>query len=149
MSTEAIDVIQREIAKREAEIDALNLALEALAGKPAAKSSRQLLLPAPKGKKAKKRAAAPREADGRSGVFEVNGQDVKLGRISYAIMERVAHADDCCPKEDLATLCSGGAKHVATYVAQLNNRIRAAGAEIVHFKGEGYRLQNIGGRADA
>jgi hypothetical protein len=145
--TEAIEVIRREIAKREAEIAALNMALEALSGKAPAKASQQLLLPAPKGKKATKRSAAPREGGGGAGVFEVNGRDVKLGPTSYAIMEKVSQADDCCPKEDLIPLCSGGANQVSAYVAQLNKRIRPAGAEIVHFKGEGYRLQNIGGRS--
>lgn len=145
--TEAIDVLKREIAKREAEIGVLTAALDALLGRVPAKAPKQLMLPAPKGKPTKKKRAAHRSEDkAAAGVFEVNGRDVKLGPASYAIMEKVAQADDCCPREDLAPLCSGGANQVSTYVAQLNKRIRPAGAEIVHFKGEGYRLQNIGGR---
>lgn len=145
MTSDAIDILKREIAKRQAEIGVLNMALEALSGKAPEQPSQQLMLPAPNKRAGKKKPAAAKGETSGLGVFEVNGREVKFGPTSFAIMEKVAQADDCCPKDRLIPLCGGKADNVCTYIKNINGKLKSAGAEIVHFKGEGYRLQNIGG----
>lgn len=124
---EAIEVIQREIAKRRSEIDALEIALKALSG-----DVKQLALPAP---------ATP--AEGGTGNFTVNGIDLQLGKRELAVIEAIAAVEDCMAVEELQPLCGGKRNYVSQTVWSLNKKLKAAGAEIEFFKGEGYRLQNI------
>lgn len=127
--SEAVQVIRREIAKREAEIEALQLALKALTGSATRSKPKQPSTPVPK--------ADP------EGNFTVNGTDLHLGRRELAVIEAIAAAEDCIPAEQLTPLCKDKRLYVQQTVSTLNKKLKAAGAHIVHFKGHGYRLQNI------
>lgn len=128
--SDAVQVIEREIAKRQAEIEALQLALKALTGKaPSPQKPKQLALPAPKAV--------------TEGNFTVNGVDLHLGRRELVVIEAIAAAEDCIQIEQLMPLCKDKRLYVQQTVSTLNKKLKAAGAHIVHFKGEGYRLQNI------
>lgn len=136
--SEAVQVIEREIAKRQAEIAALQMALDALTGRaPAAPRSKQLALPPPQ------KPARRRSPEGEGGTFTVNGVDLKLTAREFAVANAINDAEDCLPAEQLEPLCGGKRNLVQQCVCALNKKLRPAGAHIEHFKGEGYRLQNI------
>lgn len=128
--SEAVDVIKREIARRQTEIAALTAALNALLGSVPQETRRK----APR---------APKEGDASINVFTVNGHDIRLGRKAFAVLETVNGAEDCCSLETLLPIFDGNRVYVQQAVSVLNKKLRGAGAEIVWFKGEGYRLQNI------
>lgn len=129
--SEAVQVIEREIAKRKSEIEALQLALKALTGKsqPAPKP-KHLALP------------APVKLAGDSN-FTVNGVDLVLTDHELPIANALAEAEDCCSVDFLEQLCGGKRQNLHNRIYTLNQKLKPTGAHIVHFKGEGYRLQNI------
>lgn len=135
---EAVQFIQHEIAKRQAEIGALQLALNALTGPkaepPGAKFKRWM-----NSVDAKKSTSEANE----SGTFTVNGVDFELGPKTFPLAKAIGEAEDCVPTAQLATMFGGNQQYVRVAVSVLNKRLKAAGAQIVHFRGEGYRLQNI------
>lgn len=138
--SEAVDVIKREIAKRESEIAALRMALGALEGTPPL-----LQLPAPGTRKRRSKRDQPEEPEskGETGVYEVNGVDITLPPKQYEVLDRIASADDCLPVEELLPMFNGSRQYIQTNVWHINRALRAARAEIVRIKGAGYRLQNI------
>lgn len=142
--SEAVEVIRHEIARREAEISALQIALDALTGKtperPAAKTKRLLALPAPSKPKKPRKA---RQETGEGGTFTVNGVEFELGGRLFAVANALDEAEDCVPAARLDALCGGKRAGVTQAIFYLNKQFRSAGAQIVHFRGEGYRLQNI------
>lgn len=140
--SEAAEVIKLEIARREAEISTLQLALDVLTGNAPQKTApepKQLALPAPKGHSPRGR---PLKDDG-GGIFTVNGVDIELGARAFALATMINDAEDCAPVEQLDAIFGGVRNLTHQCVCVLNKKLKAAGAEIVHFKGEGYRLQNI------
>lgn len=64
---------------------------------------------------------------------------------AFRLLDAVATAEDCVSMEELAVLFNGNRDYVMTNIWALNKKLRAAGAEIVRFEGQGYRLQNIEG----
>lgn len=130
--SEAIDTIQREIAKRRAEIEGLELALKVLTSN--APKEKQRALPPP---------MAPASSGMAEGNFTVNGVDLRLGKRELAVIEAIAAVEDCIPAEQLEPFCNGKRNYVSQTIWSLNKKLKATGAEIVFFKGEGYRLQNI------
>lgn len=129
----SIEFLKEEIARRQREIETLTAALGILQGHPHAEPSQKLLPPPP----------AAREAKGSMGVYTVNGHDLRLGAKAFAVLEAINEAEDCCPLETLLPIFDGNKLYVQQTVSVLNKKLREAGAEIVHFKGEGYRLQMI------
>ena len=78
-------------------------------------------------------------------VYTINGHDISLGAKMFAVLDAINEAEDCQPIEKLQPIFDGNKLYVQQAVSALNKKLRPAGAEIVHFKGEGYRLQNLGG----
>jgi hypothetical protein len=133
----ATDVLRQEIARRREEIAVLEKALGVLEA-----DSSPLQLPAPSREPGSSGAAY--EAGG-TGIFSVNGHDLRLGAKMFAVLEAINEAEDCCPLETLLPLAGGNKVYLHQYTSALNKKLRPAGAEIVFFKGEGWRLQNIEG----
>jgi hypothetical protein len=130
-----VEVIQQEIEKREAEIDALKATLKVLTGSmPKTKQkTRQIALPSPE---------KPEPKSAGDGNYTVNGTDMVLTENELQIATALSEADDCCSVDYLTDLC-GNRQNLHNRVYSLNKKLKAAGAEIQFFKGEGYRLQNI------
>lgn len=132
--SEAIEILKREIAKRQAEIDALQTSLDILSGK-APLTGKQL--PAPE----KRRRQRTDDAEG--GTFTVNGIDLDLTAGEWPVANAINDSEDCCSVDLLQDLCGGKLQNVHNRIYSINQKLKTAGAHIVHFKGEGYRLQNI------
>lgn len=138
--TDVVEVLQREIDKRKAEIEALEASLKVLTGGKAKAKVKQLALPAPaKAEKAELKAKS-------EGNFEVNGVELDLTEKELAVANALNEAEDCCSVDYLTDLC-GNRQNMHNRVFTLNKKLKAAGAEILYFKGDGYRLQNIEGEA--
>lgn len=133
-----VEVLQREIDRRKAEIEALEVSLKVLTGSAAKQKAKQLALPSP----IKPAPKAAGEAN-----FEVNGVDLVLTDHELPIANALAEAEDCCSIDLLEEMCGGKRQNLHNRIYSLNQKLKAAGAHIVHFKGEGYRLQNIEGEA--
>lgn len=131
---DVVEVLQREIDKRKAEIEALEASLKVLTGSAPKQKAKQLSLPAPE-------KPAPKVSG--EGNFEVNGVDLVLTDGELPIAEALAAAEDCCSVDFLEQLCGGNRQTLHNRIYSLNQKLKAAGAHVVHFKGEGYRLQNI------
>lgn len=142
MTATSVDFLKAEIARRQSEIEVLQGALEILTGGAAQKPKqkpRQLALPAPAEKPARK---AEPTAKGDEN-FEVNGLNLVLTAHELELANALAEAEDCCSVDYLTELCGGKRQNLHNRVFSLNQKLKAAGAHIVFFKGEGYRLQNI------
>lgn len=133
--SEAVQVIEREIAKRRAEIEALEASLKVLTGGTVKQKPKQLALPAPA-----KKTSPKKEGDGN---FSVNGVDLYLTDFELPIATTLAEAEDCCTVDLLQEICGGNRQTLHNRIYSLNQKLKTAGAHIVFFKGEGYRLQNI------
>lgn len=129
---DVVEILRSEIERRKAEIEALETSLKVLTGSAQKQKPKQLALPAP-------------EAT-REGNYTVNGLDLSLGRRELAVFEAISGADDCIPAEQLMPLCKDNRGYVQQTISTLNKKLKPCGAEILFFRGEGYRLQNIGGR---
>lgn len=129
--TDVVEVLQREIDKRKAEIKALEATVLVLTGGGA--TSSKLALPAP---------GKPQSKANGEGNFEVNGVDLVLTANELQLAEALNDVEDCCSVDYLTDLC-GNRQNLHNRVYTLNKKLKAAGAEIQFFKGEGYRLQNI------
>lgn len=132
--SDSIKFLEREIAQRKAEIEALQTALAVLAGK-SRPGMQRTTPPAPTRKPAEKR--------GEGGILTVNGVDLELTAREFAVANAINDADDAMPAEQLDPLCGGKRNQVQQAVCSLNKKLKPAGANIVFFKGEGYRLQNM------
>lgn len=127
--SDALQILKHEISRRQAEIEALQKAVDVLTGSEAS-------TPKPLSSSAK-------QERGSGGTLTVNGVDVDLTAREMRVATALEAAGDCVPAAELAPLTSGNNKYLQTCIWVLNKKLRPAGAEIVHFKGEGYRLQNI------
>lgn len=141
--SDAVQVIQREIAKRQAEIEALQTSLDIL--NRSSGDTTQAQLPAPKATQhavpVPALRAAPPVNDG--GTFTVNGVDVHLTAAEWPVANAIADAVDCCSTDLLEELCGGKRQNVQNRVFSINQKLKPAGARLVFYKGEGYRLENI------
>ena len=137
MSAAAIEIIESELTKYRGVVSTLEKALALLKDNSVdvAPQPKQKLLAPPEKPQPKGRAG--------TGVFAVNGVDFTLGAKPFALIEAIAGADDCIPIEQLQPIFGGSRLYVQQCVSALNKKLRTAKAEIVHFRGEGYRLQNI------
>lgn len=152
MST-AVEFLRQEIARREAEIAALRQAYAILSGgddpQKADPPKPQLQLPDPARKTSSKEGKRKDGKTSSRGIYEINGHELSLGPKQFPLLDAVATAEDCVSMDDLATLFDGNRDYVMTGIWALNRKLRAAGAEIVRFEEQGYRLQNIEGEPQA
>lgn len=142
MST-AVDIIKAEIAQRQREIEALQISLAILTRKsgdaPVARqpSPNAAQLPVP----AAPQRVAPEINEG--GTFTVNGVDLQLTAGEWPVANAIADAEGCCSTDLLEELCGGKRQNVQNRVFSINQKLKAAGARLVFYKGDGYQLENI------
>lgn len=151
-TTNVADLIAAEIARRQAEIAALNQALAVLRGggatapplpasvadkpRPPSRPKQRALVPGA--------ARAPVPAQAGDGAVEVNGVSMQLSGQELTVFAALDAMGEglCLSVAALEDIC-GSRNKLHNAVFRLKGKLEAAGATIGFVKGEGYRLENI------
>lgn len=144
--TDIIAALDAEIARREAELEAIRKTRELLAGpQPKAKL---LALPAPAAKSRPKKSGGRKKAKRSKlpddGKLDINGVDVELTPQELKLYRAFDEwpAGECISQETLVETMGSVSIFFAT-MKSLRQKLGACRATVTTVRGEGYRLENV------
>lgn len=144
--TDIIAALDAEIARREAELEAIRKTRDLLAG-PQPKT-KMLALPAPTKKTRAKKIAGSRKRQRSKlpddGKLDINGVDVELTPPELKLYRALDEwpAGECISQETLVETMGSVSIFFAT-MKSLRQKLGACRATVTTVRGEGYRLENV------